>query len=375
MSGLSIATRNPRKRARLTLAATAIGVTTVAAMVGVGPLPASAATAAGSAQSFTETDLVSDIPHLGQLTDPNVKNPWGIALGPSTPLWVANNDTSVATVYAGANGQQKVSKVPLTVKIPQGSTGQVFNSRAGADPQSFVVRTGGQTGPAAFLFDSLGGQVAGWTASNPPGASAQIKRTVPGAVYTGLAMATVNGHDRLFAADGGPNARVDVYDSAFGRIGSFTDLTLKKRGLAPYNVAALGGKLYVSFAPPPGSMATPLGAIDVFSTTGQLLKRLVVGGALDGPWGMVIAPAHWGSFGGDLLVGNEDGGQIHAYNPATGAFKGTIKNAAGHPFARDGLWGLSFGNGVFGTSNSLIFVAGIDEYEHGLIGILTPNGR
>ena len=346
-------------------------MTTAGAVAGTAPWAASAAP--GSTESsFKETDLIRDVAQQGQLKDAAVKNPWGIALGPTTPLWVANDDTSVATIYAGAtNGQPGVTKAPLTVDIPKGSTGQIFNSRAGTDPHSFVVTTKGKGSPALFIFDSLGGQIAGWSADS--GTSAQVERTVPGAVYTGLAMAQVNSHDRLFAADAGPHARVDVFDSSWHRIGSFTDSALANKGLTPYNVTTLNGKLYVSFAPPEGSSAKPEGAIDVFTTSGHMVRRLVTGGVLHGPWGMVMAPAHWGPFGGDLIVGNEDGGQINAFSAQTGALKGTIKSASGHPFAHDGLWGLAFGNGTFGRPNSLIFVAGVGEYAHGLIGLLTPN--
>lgn len=379
MNGPSTPTRASRPtrkfrvtRTRATAAAAAIIVTTVGAIAGTAPWAASAAP--GSTRSgFTERDLIRDVAHQGQLKDASVKNPWGIALGPTTPLWVANNDTAVATIYAGATGGSPgVTKVPLTVDIPKGSTGQVFNSRAGADPHAFVVTTKGKSSPALFIFDSLGGQLAGW--SGDSGTSAQVKRTVHGAVYTGLAMARVKGHDRLFAADAGPRAQVDVFDSTWHRIGSFTDPALARRGLTPYNVATLNGRLYVSFAPPEGSSATPAGAIDVFSTSGHMVRRLVTGGVLDGPWGMVLAPAHWGPFGGDLIVGNEDGGHINAFSTTTGALEGTIKNASGRTFAHDGLWGLAFGNGMFGQPNSLIFVAGVGEYAHGLIGLLTPNG-
>lgn len=372
MSAPAVSTRKTRAaRARLTLTAAAISATTAGAMIVGGPWTATAAPGPIGG-GFTETDLVSDVPHMGQLTDASVKNPWGIALGSMTPLWVANNDTSVATIYAGAvKSHPGVTKVPLTVKIPHGSTGQVFNSRASADPHSFIVTTKGKKSPALFIFDSLGGQIAGWTGDT--GTNARVEATVKGAVYTGLAMARANSQDRLFAADGGPHARVDVFDSTWHRIGSFTDPALVKKGLAPYNVASLDGRLYVSFAPPPGSMAKLLGAVDVFSTSGHMIRRLVTGGALNGPWGMVMAPAHWGSFGGDLLVGNEDGGHINAYSPMTGAFQGTVRNKSGRPFARDGLWGLAFGNGMFGGGNSLIFVAGIGEYGHGLVGLLKSN--
>jgi hypothetical protein len=75
---------------------------------------------------------------------------------------------------------------------------------------------------------------------------------------------------------------------------------------------------------------------------------------LNGPWGMVVAPHKWGRFADALLVGNEDGGRINAFNPRSGRFLGTVKDAHGKQIGEDGLWGMAFGNGVFGAPNDLI---------------------
>ena len=354
----------------------AVATAAIVALAGgaVAPSAAVAATpghpSTAPSGGYRETDLVSDQGVPGTLKDPNVINPWGIALGPTTPLWVANNGSSTATLYTGANGEQPVSKVKLDVTLPKGPTGQVFNDRAAQNPRDFVVHTGNTRAAALFLFDSLGGQLAGWTRSTPPGTSAQVKKTVPQAEYTGLAEAHTAFGNLLFAANMGAAARVDVFDAKFRKVFSFADPSLP--GLRPYNVAVLGGNLYVSFAPPEGSTATPHGAIDVVSLSGHGVRRLVTGGPLDGPWGMVIAPKGWGRFGGDLLVGNEDGGQINAFDVRSGKFRGTVSDNAGKPIAHDGLWGLAFGNGTFGTPRSLIFVAGVGEYAHGLIGLIEP---
>ena len=136
----------------------------------------------------------------------------------------------------------------------------------------------------------------------------------------------------------GPAARVDVFDAKFRKVFSFADPSLP--GLRPYNVAVLGGNLYVSFAPPEGSTATPHGAIDVVSLSGHGVRRLVTGGPLDGPWGMVIAPKDWGRFGGDLLVGNEDGGQINAFDVRSGNSAGpsAAPPASRSPMTGCGAW-------------------------------------
>lgn len=370
MRSFSTSSRRLRnRRARLALTAAATGVVTSAVLTGTSGLSALAAEPTG----FTETDLVSDVPHAAQITDANVKNPWGIAIGPDTPLWVANNHTAKATIYTGANGHQQVTKSSLTVTLPDSASAQVFNPNASTNPNEFLVKAGHQKRAATFIFSTNSGSIAGWPATDPPITSISPAVTVPGAKYSGLALARVNGHDELFAANHSSQATIDVFNSKFHKIGSLRDSSLQ--GLMPYDVKVLQGKLYVTFEAPDDTMITPKAAIDVFTLTGHKIKTLVKGGHLSGPWGMAIAPPHWGSFGNDLLVGNEDGGNINAYDPNTGAFKGTVTEGNGVQFAHDGLWSLSFGNGVFGTPRTLIFVAGVDEYQHGLIGMLTPATR
>src|SRR6266508_2685084 len=71
-------------------------------------------------------------------------NPWGLAAGPTTPAWVANNGTDTATIYPGFVNGSPIVKAPLVVSIPGGApTGQVFNP-----PPGFLVRSGDASGPA-----------------------------------------------------------------------------------------------------------------------------------------------------------------------------------------------------------------------------------
>jgi uncharacterized protein (TIGR03118 family) len=186
----------------------------------------------------------------------------------------------------------------------------------------------------------------------------------------------------LLAADNANPNTVDVYDGRFMKVtpsrGYFKDPTYSKKPLFAYGVAYLDGRVYVSYAPPPGVDGTT--AVSVFTPDGKFRKRLVTGDQLAGPWGMAIAPKGWGDFGGDLLVGNVDDGKINAFNPRSGNFRGTIKGSNGKPLVNLGLWGIQFGNGVIGTPDTLVFAAGIgkdltspDEvYQHGLVGLIEP---
>jgi uncharacterized protein (TIGR03118 family) len=324
----------------------------------------------GYHQSLLVTNLPTSLPAV---QDTDLVNPWGIAFGygaNATPLWVANNGTATSTLYSGATSTDpNVTKVPLTVATPPGPTGLVINN----DASAFKLPSGLSS---KFIFATLGGEIAGWAAPHPaPDLTTTTVATKKGAEFTGLAIGkTAGGHKRLFAADAGHGV-VRAYNTHFKQVNKFTDRRARRAGLVPYNVAHIGKRLFVSFAPPPGTEADVDGIVDVFKFNGHLTRRFATGGKLDEPWGMVLAPHNWGKFSGDLLVGNEEGGAIHAYGRRSGAFHGTVRNLHGKALKNDGLWGMQFGNGVIGTPRTLIVAAGINDYADGVIAGITPVHR
>jgi hypothetical protein len=323
----------------------------VAALVALAPAAQGDTSRPGN--SYHQTNLVSDLPGLAQLTDPDLVNPWGLAAGPTTPVWVADNGTDKATIYPGFVNGSPIQKAPLVVSIPGGApTGQVFNGTPG-----FEVHAGDASGPALFVFDSEAGLVTGWNPGvppPPPSTQAQVGARVRHAIYKGLALATTSAGSFLYAADF-HHGRIDVFDQGFGRVhlsGRFRDHKLP-RG---YEDEVAG----------PGR-----GFVDVYSTSGHLLRRLVRRGQLNAPWGLAQAPASgFGRFSGDLLVGNFGDGRINAYDPRTGAFQGRLRHEDGSPIQIEGLWALRFGNGVTGDPTTLLFTAGIDDEAHGLFGAI-----
>jgi uncharacterized protein (TIGR03118 family) len=288
---------------------------------------------------------------------------------------VADNGTDKATIYPGFVGGSPITKAGLVVNIPGGApTGQVFNPTPG-----FVVRSGDASGPARFIFDSEAGLVTGWNPGvppPPPSTQAQVGASVPDAIYKGLAIADSGGATFLYGADF-HHGRIDVFDQGFNLVhlsGSFTDPQLP-RGFAPFNIQELGGRLYVAYAKQDAAaedeVAGPaLGFVDVYSTSGQLLRHLIEHGQLNAPWGLALAPAGFGRFSGALLVGNFGDGRINAYDPGTGEFLGRLRHEDGSPIQIEGLWALRFGNGVTGTPTTLLFTAGIDDEAHGLFGAI-----
>jgi uncharacterized protein (TIGR03118 family) len=341
---------------------------------GVSPALAADGPMGASGNAFVQHNLVSDVPGAATVTDPNLVNAWGLAAGPTTPLWVADNGTDLSTVYSGAANGGRPTIVPLVVRVPGGApTGVVFNPT-----RSFTLHAGKTRAPATFIFDSEAGRITAWSAAAPSGSARTVVRAGHGAVFKGLAIADVRRRGTFLYATDFHNNRIDVYNGRFHRArvsGSFTDRSLPA-GYAPFNIQALGNSLYVTYAKQDAARHDDVagdgfGFVDVYSPTGHLKKRLVSHGRLNSPWGLAIAPSGFGRFGGDLLVGNFGNGAINAYNPRTGAFKGALKGADGKPIAIDGLWGLRFGNGAFGTAGDLVFSAGPAEESHGLLGELT----
>jgi len=323
------------------------------------------------ANVYRQTNLVSDIPNLGQIIDPNLVNPWGLSMSATSPFWSANNGTSTATLYGGDIGLAPLTKNPLNVTIPGGlPTGTVFNGSS-----DFVITSGGGTGPARFIFASINGFISAWRA----GTTASNIVANPGHVTTGLAIGNNGSANFLYGADF-KHRQIDVYNSTFGPgtlAGNFTDPALPA-GFSPFNIQNVGGKLYVMYAkvdPMTGEEeAGPgNGFVSVFDTNGNFLQRLISNGPLNAPWGIALAPSSFGAFGSALLVGNFGDGKINAFDPTTGAFLGTLNDQSGHELVIEGLWAISFGNGVGGgDTNNLYFNAGIGDEEHGIFGRLQP---
>jgi uncharacterized protein (TIGR03118 family) len=329
---------------------------------------------AAKQNSYAVHNLVSDGTIPADHTDSNLVNAWGLVASATSPWWVADNETAVSTLYNGAGVPQS-----LVVSVPGAPTGIVFNGGP-----SFVVSSGGSSGPARFLFASEDGTISGWNPGvppPPPSHQAIVGYSSPdGANYKGLAIATTATGSFLYAADF-HNARVDVLDGNFAPValaGAFVDPDLPS-GFAPFGIQNLQGRIYVAYAKQDEDAEDEiagegLGFVSVFDTAGHFLARVASGEPLNAPWGLAIAPAGFGRFSGDLLVGNFGDGRINAYDLATFEPRGHLKTANHHPLVIDGLWGIGFGNGAAaGPTTTLYFAAGPDDEEHGLFGSITVN--
>jgi uncharacterized protein (TIGR03118 family) len=340
-----------------------IAAAVTAAFVGGLGLPAGAQ---NGGTTFTQENLVSDQPGVATLTDPNLVNAWGMSHGPNTPVWVSDNGADVSTLYRGDVPGSPVSIVPLVVSIPGGApTGQVFNGTS-----AFTVPGTGR--PALFIFAGEDGDLSAWNG----GTAAVAVGHTDGAVYKGLTLDPSSSGPVLLAANFHDN-RIDVFDGSFALqpdTGMFHDASLPA-GYAPFNVAEINGQVYVTYAKQNAEqhddVAGPAhGFVDVFTNDGAWVRRLVSHSVLNSPWGMTIAPATFGQFANDLLIGNFGDGRIHAFDPTTGAARGILRGTSGRPLAIDGLWGLIVGDAAAGGTDAVWFSAGPDGESHGLLGVL-----
>jgi len=336
-----------------------------------------AGAAAGNAAApniYTVTNLVSDVPGEATHVDPNLVNAWGLAAGPTTPWWVADNETDVSTLYTGDG-----DAIPLVVQVEGAPTGLVFNGGP-----NFVVSDGaGNSGPSRFMFATESGTIRGWNPSVPPPPPSTesfvvVDRSDVEANYKGLAIASTPDGDFIYAADF-HNARVDVFDGGFNLVtnpGAFVDPRIP-HGFAPFGIQNIGGQIFLAYAKQDAEAEDEvagqgLGFVDRFDTGGTFLGRVASRGQLNAPWGLALAPASFGRFGGDLLVGNFGDGKINAYARGpngTFAYRGALRGTDGEALSIDGLWALGFGNdAAAGPAGTLFFTAGPDDEEHGLFG-------
>jgi uncharacterized protein (TIGR03118 family) len=329
----------------------------------------SVALAASAQNSYRVANLVSNVAGGAPVTDPNLVDPWGISASATSPFWVSNHVAGNSTLYNGAGAiTAVVVKIPGAAGAATGKpTGQVQNSAGSA----FTLANGNN---ASFIFATEDGLIAAWNTGTV--AEVKVDNSSKTAVYKGLALGTSAAGATLYAANF-HSGKIDTWGPGFTPVtlaGSFIDGVVPA-GYAPFNVANLGGNLYVTYAKQDATLTYDVagpgnGYLAVFDLNGNLIRHLAPSGALNSPWGLAIAPATWPSFAGALLVGNFGDGTINAYSPTTGLYSGTLLDATtGQPIVITGLWGLIFGgNGSRSDSNTLYFTAGMPT------GSTTPRG-
>jgi uncharacterized protein (TIGR03118 family) len=319
---------------------------------------------------YSATNLVSDIPGVAKRSDGQLVNPWGLAVGSTGIIWVANNGTGTSTLYDFHGVPQSlVVNIPHSATNSDGAnpTGIVFNSGPG-----FVVSNGTASGPSVFIFVNEDGVISGWSPTvDSTNAIIAIDDGEEGAVYKGAALGESSNGTRLFVTNFSEDS-VDVYDDTFTEVedeDAFVDPSIPDT-FSPFGIENINGLIYVAYAkrdrageddvPGPGH-----GYVSVFDTDGNFIQSLISRGRLNSPWGLALAPPNFGNLSGALLVGNFGDGLIHGYDINTGAMLGTMTKPDGDPLILDGLWALHTLKG-----KSVYFTAGIVAEEHGLFGVI-----
>ena len=362
---------------------TLLGVCVVTLAIAAGALAQTQPidTSKSKTSSYSQTNLVtSGKPLKGKFRDKNLLNAWGLVQGP-TPFWISDNNAGVSTLYDGKGKAFTVTaggkKVPFVVTIPPPTS-----STASATPTGIVFNgTTADFGGDLFIFSTEDGTISGWQMTDGTGAvlhvdNSAIPTAATGAVYKGLAIATLSGHQFLYATNF-RSGKVDVFDAAYNPVtnltGTFTD-PHPLAGYAPFGITLFGtSNLWVTYALQDGPKHDPVhmagaGYIDIFTTDGVFVARFATGGNLNAPWGMVLTPPSFGPLGGNFWIGNFGDGNIHAFD-MTAADVGQPKDKNGKPLQVDGLWALVFGNGSNNAAKtSLYFTAGPNMESEGIFG-------
>jgi uncharacterized protein (TIGR03118 family) len=361
-----------------------------------------------SMSGYTQTNLISDIPGLAQVTDPNLLNPWGLAFFPgASPFWINENNQPVgasALYFADAVPFPDLPSVTIpapnvTVPVTPGApTGIVANFfvESGAFEIPNPANPSSPFGPALFIFDTEDGAVLAWNAAPnvtpglPDPLIAEIVvdnsdgGSATGAVYKGLALGSNTANGPLLYATNFRSGKVDVFDTNFAPVtlsGSFTDRKVQD-GYAPFGIQNINGQIWVTYALQDKAKHDPVnkpghGFVSIFDVNGNLIKHFAQHGHLDSPWGLAMAPSTFGQFANDMLIGNFGDGVINVFDPSNGHWLATLPGTNGRPLVNNSLWSLTFGgalnsDGSESPTGTLFFSAGLNHENDGLFGTIVP---
>lgn len=347
-------------------------------------------------QDFLQVNLVAnnDEYHANRI-DPTLINAWGIAFSPTGTPWVNAQGGHLSEVY---NSEGGVAIPAVNIPSPTGNeggspTGIIFNTNA-AD---FIIPAGngGANAAARFIFVGDDGIVSAWNGTWGNHAYMKFNNSAS-AAYTGLAIASNNGSQNIYAANF-HTGKIDVWDRNWNPVSMpFKDWYLP-HGYSPFNIQAVGEFLYVTYAKVgedgDEEKGVGKGFVDIFRTNGTLYKRFAARDKLNAPWGVAMAPAsfftepmddddddnghgkHDNDHGNNhtpqpaVLIGNFGDGRINAYS-TNGKFLGQLRKNR-HTLEIEGLWAIMFAPTTSTVNpNRLYFAAGPDDETHGIFGYI-----
>jgi uncharacterized protein (TIGR03118 family) len=330
-----------------------------------------------TAPGYQQVNLVSDVAGDGAgEVDKDLLNPWGVAFSPTGIIWISDNHSGVTTVYNN-EGETVLPAVAIPFRDQHkggAPTGVVFNNTTD------FIAPGAGTKKSVFIYATENGTVAVWNGADSTVTVAD--RSAANAIYKGIAICKDGPDNFLYLADF-RNGKIDVLDKNFNYVDKpFADPDLPA-GFAPFNVKAIGGKLYVTYAKQgpdreDDESGNGNGYVDVFNPDGSFVKRFASAGTLNSPWGLAQIPSAMGNtqnaFGiaeGSILIGNFGDGRINIFD-VTGNYKGQLMKT-GAPLTISGLWDISFEDASIPNSKAgrLYFTAGPGDEAHGLFGYVS----
>ena len=320
--------------------------------------------------NYVQTNLVSNVTGLGAgRTDSALVNAWGLAINPKGIIWISANGTGATTVY-DTSGNTLLNPVNMPFQGTANASapsGIIFNPTT-----SFVIPSSQKK--SLFIWATENGALEAW-AGGDTATTTVVDNSAQGSVYKGIAMASVNGANYLYATDF-HNGKINVFDQGFQPVPA---IALNDPGIpanyGPFNIACFGGNLYVTYAFQKvglhdDSAGPGHGFVDVYSPAGTLIKRFASQGPLNSPWALAWVPDNgFGIPAHSILVGNFGDGRINAFD-SVGNLLGPLQSN-GAPLAIEGLWAIGFGNVIPGANpDKLYFTAGPTEESQGLFGYL-----
>ena len=305
-------------------------------------------------ERFKVVNLVSDLVGVAPVVDPNLLNPWGLVIDNNT-LWVADNGAGVITHYDLCSNKLPPAMIQLfladgtTLAAP---TGLVRNNTSG-----FLVN-----GSPAFLITATeDGDI--FAIDNSFNAFLVVDNSATGAVYKGLTIA----NNQLYVTNFNAGT-VEVYDNAFNQLSgfSFSDSSLPA-GFAPFNIATICNKLYVTYALQDAAKHDDVagpgnGFVNIFNFDGTFVKRFASQGPLNSPWAILKGPKNL-CLENDIIIGNFGDGAINVFSKC-GCFLGAFRDRCKNPLLIPKLWSLVF------NCDRFFFTQGLNNEQDGVLGYI-----
>jgi len=330
--------------------------------------------------NYAQTNLVSNVPGLALTVDDDLLHPWGMAVSANQPFRVAENGKGKFKSYDASGAQRDPRGI---IAVPSGVISPASPTGVAANTTSLFVPSGSPL-PSPFLFATRQGTISGEYADGRGDIKTTtilvFDRSSQGAEYTGLALLVPDCCAPFLAAADFHHVYIETITSFFdplGIPGAFIDPNLPS-GYSPWNIVVVGDRVFVTYALQDSSEHDPVvgagnGIVDIYNLDGSFVRRFASNGPLNVPSGVALAPANFGAFSNDILIGNFGDGLINAFDPNTGEPLGTLKDGNGNPIADVDLHSLIFGDGSIDNANTLYLTAGLTGGTNGLFAAITLN--